>query len=181
MEAGRALASLKKPPRGFSFPKDVQPILNRRCVACHNPQKNANIPDFTDASVSDARSKRRWSQAYVSLTCARQAGANGDKHWTANPNAKDGYVNWIHSASAPTPIPPLVNGSRVSRLFTEKLDKGHAKGITEKEKRTLACWVDLGVPFCGDYKEGADWTDAECARWKSCVEKRRAGQTQGER
>ncbi len=173
VEAGRALASLKKPPRGFSFPKDVQPILNRRCVTCHNPQKNAAIPDFTDAPVADARSKRIWSRAYVSLTCARQAGANGDKHWTANPNAKDGYINWIHSASVPTPIPPLVNGSRVSRLFTEKLDKGHAKGITDKEKRTLACWIDLGVPFCGDYAEGADWTDAECARWKSCVEKRR--------
>ena len=174
VEAGRAFASLTKPLRGFSFTKDVQTILNRRCVTCHNPLKNAKIPDFTDAPVSDARSKRRWSQAYVSLTCARQFLANtSDQHWGAIPNNPKGYVNWIHSASKPTPIPPLVNGSRVSRLFTEKLDKGHAKGITDKEKRTLACWIDLGVPFCGNYEEGADWTDAECARWKSCVEKRR--------
>ena len=71
-----------------------------------------------------------------------------------------------------TPAPPLVNGSRVSRLFTEKLDKGHAKGITDKEKRTLACWIDLGVPFCGDYEEGAAWDDTDRARWEACRRKR---------
>ena len=30
-----------------------------------------------------------------------------------------------------------------------------AVGGTEGEKRLLACWTDLGVPFCGDYEEGA--------------------------
>ena len=179
-EAGRALVSLKKPPRGFSFTKDVQTILNRRCVSCHNPQKNATIPDFTDASVTDVRSKRNWSQAYVSLTRAVSTGEGGEQCWRANPDDKNGYVNWIHSASVPTPIPPLVNGSRVSRLFTEKLDKGHCKGITDAEKRTIACWIDLGIPFCGDYEEGADWTDAERKRWETCCRKREAFRTPSE-
>ncbi len=182
VEAGRALASLTKPLRGFSFTKDVQTILNRRCVTCHNPLKNAKIPDFTDAPVSDARSKRRWTRAYVSLTRARQVEGNTDKmRWTANPGDPKGCVNWIHSASVPTPIPPLVNGSRVSRLFTEKLDKGHCKGLTDAEKRTIACWIDLGVPFCGDYEEGAAWTDAERDRWAACCRKREAFRTPSER
>ena len=182
-ETGRALTSLKKPPRGFSFPKDVQPILNRRCVTCHNPKKNANIPDFTDAPVPDARSKRRWSQAYISLARAGKAGAahDGTLHWTANPDAKDGYVNWIHSASAPTPLPPLVNGSRVSRLFTEKLDRGHANGITDAEKRTLACWIDLGIPFCGDYFEANAWDKQELERWEYFSRKREQFATPAER
>ena len=181
VEVGRALASLKKPPRGFSFTKDVQTILNRRCVSCHNPQKNAKIPDLTDAPVSDARSKRRWSQAYVSLTCARQFWAKTkDQHWGANPNNPKGYVNWIHSASEPTPIPPLVNGSRVSRLFTEKLDKGHCKDLTDAEKRIIACWIDLGVPFCGDYFEANAWDEKELERWKYFSEKRKRFVTEGE-
>ena len=181
VEVGRALVSLKKPPRGFSFTKDVQTILNRRCVSCHNPQKNANIPDFTDAPAADTRSKRRWSQAYVSLTCARQfLAGTSDQHWGAIPNNPKGYVNWIHSASVPTPIPPLANGSRVSRLFTEKLDKGHVKDLTDAEKRIIACWIDLGVPFCGDYFEANAWDEKELERWKYFSEKRERFVTEGE-
>jgi hypothetical protein len=100
--------------------------------------------------------------------------------WAANPDDRNGYVNWIHSASAPTPIPPLANGSRVSRLFTEKLDKGHAKGITDAEKCTLACWVDLGIPFCGDYFEANAWNEKELERWNYFSEKRKRFVTEGE-
>ena len=69
--------------------------------------------------------------------------------------------------------PPLTRGSRTSRLLSEKLDKGHAKGLTDAELRLFACWIDLGIPFCGDYEEANLWNDADRARWKTCVEKRR--------
>ena len=179
--AGRVTASLKRPPRGFSFRKDVQPILDRRCVSCHDPKKNASLPDFTDAPVADTLSKRHWSQAYLSLTRAHQLlGDNGAMRWAANPDDRNGYVNWIHSASAPTPLPPLSNGSRVSRLFTEKLDKGHCSGVTDAEKRTLACWIDLGGPFCGDYEEANAWNEKERERWKCSSRKRREFSTEYE-
>ena len=181
VEAGRSLVRLEKPPRGFSFPKDVQPILDRHCAGCHNPQKNAGIPDLTGAPVDDPRSKRRWSKAYVSLTCAALRGNGCESAWTANPDSPRGIVNWIHSASVPTPLPPLANGSRVSRLFTEKLDKGHAKGITDAEKRTLACWIDLGIPFCGDYFEANSWNEKELARWDYFSRKREQFATADER
>ena len=179
----RPVASLKLPPRGFSFRKDVQPILDRRCVSCHDPDKTAGIPDFRDIPVADARSKRQWSRAYLSLTRARMIGEAGNDtmHWTANPDNPAGYVNWIHSASAPTPLPPLANGSRVSRLFTERLDKGHARGITDEEKRTLACWIDLGVPFCGDYEEGNAWDEKDRQRWEYYSQKREKFVTADER
>ena len=170
---GRALVSLAKPSRGFSFPKDVQPILDRRCVSCHDPQKYAAIPDLTGTPVRDVRSKRHWSRAYLSLSRARQIGAKADElRWTADPNNPKGFVNWIHSASVPTPLPPLTYGSRVSRLFTERLDKQHCKALTDVEKRTLACWVDLGIPFCGDYEESANWNEEERARWEYFKRKR---------
>ncbi len=47
-----------------------------------------------------------------------------------------------------------------------KLDKGHCKEITDVEKRVIACWMDLGVPFCGDYTEGAAWNASEIELWK---------------
>jgi len=188
-----AIAEVKLPKRGFSFPKDVQPILERRCVGCHSPHGNAGIPDLTGKPVRDMFSCRNWSRAYLSLTQARHVsppfnhlviprqlepeflnGNMNDKNgrWAADPYAKNGYVNWISSASEPTLLPPLKHGSRTSRLFAEHLDKGHARGITDAEKRTLACWVDLGVPFCGDYEEGAVWSEADRAFWNYYTKKR---------
>ena len=179
--ADRPLATLTRPPRGFSFRKDVQPILDRRCVSCHNPGKYASIPDFRDVPVADVRSKRSWSKAYLSLTRAESTGNGEDQSWRANPDDRRGYVNWIHSASVPTPIPPLSYGSRVSRLFRERLDMGHAKGVTDAEMRTLACWVDLGVPFCGDYVEGNAWNEKERERWAYFSRKRERYATADER
>ena len=188
-----AIAEVKLPKRGFSFAKDVQPILERRCVRCHSPHSNAGIPDLTGMQVRDMFSCRNWSRAYLTLTQARHVSPpfnhlviphqlepkflNGnfrDKNgrWVGDPYAKNGYVNWISSASEPTLLPPLTHGSRISRLFTERLDKGHAKGITDAEKRMLACWVDLGVPFCGDYEEGAVWSEEERAFWSYYTKKR---------
>ena len=184
---------MKLPPRGFSFAKDVQPILERRCVRCHSPHSNAGIPDLTGKPVRDQLSCRDWSRAYLSLTQARRVSPpfnhlaiphqlepkylNGNMHdpngrWVADPYAKNGYVNWVSSASEPTLIPPLTYGSRTSRLFTERLDKGHAKGITDEEKRVLACWVDLSVPFCGDYEEAAVWSEKDRAFWSYYAKKR---------
>ncbi|MGN0846150.1 MAG: hypothetical protein ACI4RA_02050, partial [Kiritimatiellia bacterium] len=179
VQATRATAKVERPARGFSFLRDVQPILERRCVRCHAPAANAKIPDLTATPVEDGPSRRRWVKSYISLTHGRQKDqARRCGSWFGNPDHP--MVNWIHSASVPTPIPPLWRGSRTSRLFTEKLDQGHAPGLTEAELRALACWVDLGVPFCGDYEEANIWTEEERGRWRACVEKRCRHATPGE-
>ena len=165
--------------KGFSFLREIQPILDRRCVACHSPAGNTNICDLTSAPVRDERSKRQWTRSYVALTHARAHGQGERMAWSGNPDHP--MLNWISSGSVPTPHPPLTRGSRTSRLLSEKLDKGHAKGLTDAELRLFACWIDLGIPFCGDYEEANLWNDADRARWKGCCEKRRAGRTAGEK
>jgi len=39
--------------------------------------------------------------------------------------------------------------------------------------QTLSCWIDLGVPFCGDYMEANAWTEEEKAKYTHFIEKRR--------
>ena len=170
-EKGRMVQSPPAEAKGFSFLRDIQPILDRRCVACHSPAANTNICDLTSAPARDERSKRQWTRSYIALTHARAHGSGERRAWSGNPDHP--MLNWISSGSVPTPHPPLTRGSRTSRLLLEKLDKGHAKGITDAELRLFSCWIDLGVPFCGDYEEANLWNDADRARWKTCVEKRR--------
>ena len=168
-----ALARATLPPAkdGFSFPREVQPILNRRCVRCHNPM-NDKIPDLTSVCVRDAQAKRWWTRSYLSLTHARL----DDKALAK----KYGMLNWIDNGSTASLVPPNWRGSRKSRLFTDKLDKGHAPGLTDTELRTLACWVDLGVPFCGAYDERADWTPDDYALWNRGLLRRARFRTDGE-
>ena len=46
------------------------------------------------------------------------------------------------------------------RLNREELDK-------------IACWIDLYVPYCGDYEEAGAWTPEETAKYRRYLEKRR--------
>ena len=163
--------------RGISFAKDIQPILNRRCVACH-AAGITDKPDLSDTPIVDAKAHRIWSQAYLSLTHAQRRDVSDDA-FRANPEHK--VLNWIPAASEPSLLKPYFAGSNTSRLFAEMLDKGHAKGITDAEIRMLAMWTDLCVPFCGDYVEANLWSPNDWKRYDYVMAKRRIGMTDEER
>jgi hypothetical protein len=158
------------PPRGFSFPREVQPILDRHCVRCHRDGPVAP-PDERSFGLSgeesvDAKSKRRWSEAYVALTRGATSrpprdSARGDK-----------WVNWISTQSVPTLLPPSYAGSTRSELLA-LLEGGH-RGVklSRAELETIACWIDLVVPYCGDYEESHAWTADELARYRRYLAKR---------
>ncbi len=37
----------------------------------------------------------------------------------------------------------------------------------------IACWIDLGVPFCGNYLEANAWSDSKKALHEKFTAKRR--------
>ena len=58
----------------------------------------------------------------------------------------------------PEPLPPYFAGAARSELLT-LLEKGH-KGVklSREELDKIACWMDLLVPYCGNYREANAWT-----------------------
>ncbi len=158
-------------PRGFSFAREIQPILDRLCVKCHN----GKTLDLTAAEVLDPVAKRKWSKAYLSLTHASQTPPGGflpDRR-DLRGNADHPVVNWVSAQSAPPMLPPYPAGSNKSKLM-EMLDKGHHDvKLTREEMDKLAAWIDLGVPFCGDYLEANAWTDDEKQKYQRYAEKRK--------
>lgn len=106
----------------------------------------------------DPRAKRRWSDAYLALTRRGQ------------PNR---IVNWISAQSIPSVLPPYHAGAAKSRLIW-MLRKGH-HGVTlsKEEMDKIACWIDLLVPYCGDYTEASAWTERERATYAHFAAKRR--------
>lgn len=154
--------------RGFSFQKEIQPILDQSCVSCHDGS-NEQMDLRGEAVAQKGQNKRKWTRSYINLT-----GAEYDKHtsYTA-PDPEGGIVSWISKMSVPTVLPPYFAGAAKSPLL-DMLDEGHHDvKLSEEEYHKFAAWMDLLVPFSGEYREGHDWAPHEMAKYDYYEEKRR--------
>jgi len=208
-------------PRGFSFPKEIQPILDRHCIRCHKDRQPIQAlisgedprpfleqprprsaegdgaqdgPAFSllGETTEDRTAKRQWSDAYLLLTQATVPGNNhqstpsrgshprpptlnlqlsSEGPFGGNPEGR--LVNWIGAQSVPQLLPPYSAGSTRSQLLT-LLEKGHqGVQLSREELDKIACWIDLLVPYCGDYREANAWTEEEARKYEHYAEKRR--------
>ncbi len=160
--------------RGFSFPKEIQPILDSKCVSCHDGA-TPGAPDLRSLPERDGGlTKRVWTKSYVNLL-----GAKLDVHKNHVTVPHEGVVRWISKMSKPTEIPPYHAGAARSPLI-RLLDEGHhGVKLTAEENDKLSAWIDLLVPFCGDYREGNAWSGREMAYY-GYYETKRAWQKEEE-
>ncbi len=177
------------PPRGFSFRKEIQPILDRHCIGCHkisppemNPPLTAKLPppaqlgdkafSLLDTEVIDPAAERKWSRAYLALTASRkEIGTERTNTFRGNPQSP--IVNWIGAQSVPTMLPPYSAGAAKSRLM-DILEQGHGGvKLSREETGKIACWIDLMVPFCGDYPEANHWSAADLEKYSRFQAKRK--------
>lgn len=152
--------------KGFSFVKEIQPILDKHCISCHDGVKQ-KMSLKSDLAEKDAVSFRRFSQAYVNLTHS-QISKKTYGTWQAKPDHPE--VNWISSMSAPTLLPPYSAGAAKSKLM-ERLKTGHGK-TSPAEISKFATWIDLLVPFVGDYTEENRWDERQKKYYDYYVKKR---------
>ena len=180
MKAGpQDLVPFYGPTRGFSFLKEIQPILNAKCIGCHDGNREEDgtvLMDLTDKPVHDGFSKRTWATSYLNLTHSTRGGRG-----EAGGNADDKRLNWVSAQSVPSMIPPYFRGSAQSKWFA-MLKDGHPSSpegsdaaggkMTRHELDLFAAWIDLSVPFCGDYIEANAWTDDEFTHYVQMQRKR---------
>ncbi|MHC4913356.1 MAG: HzsA-related protein [Planctomycetota bacterium] len=156
-------------PRGFSYNKEIQPILDRHCVKCHTGAETEPF-DLSGSHVIDRVSKRKWSRSYLTLTQARPAGRSEPVFYQGNQDGE--LVNWINNMSVPTMLPPYYKGAAKSKLITI-LEQGHEDvELSHEEMDKIACWIDLLVPYCGDYIEANAWTQEEIDMYVHFLKKR---------
>lgn len=128
----RTMASTKKPskievPEGgvrpFTFELEIQPILDRACVACHNNENAAGGKNFTGGRYNNLY---KFSDSYL------------DFHpyfYRQGPEA-DMYVL----------VPYEFNASNSEMV--QMLENGHhGVKLTDKEWKTLYNWIDFNAPY----------------------------------
>jgi len=105
---------------------------------------------------------RRWSDAYLALT---------------NKGNATPLVNWISAQSIPPMLPPYHKGAAKSRLIT-MLRGGHNDvKLAQEELDRIACWIDLLVPYCGDYTEANAWSTEDREKYVRFLDKRQRLET----
>jgi len=114
----------------LSYPKHIQPLLNNKCISCHNGSRS---PDL------------------------RQGTSDGNR-WFASYNNIKPYVWLLNSYYKPTEgwnrvyprTEPGIYGANASPLY-QRLAGGHGS-LSKDELHTFAIWMDSGTAqFFGDY------------------------------
>ena len=123
----------------MSFPRDVQPILDRHCVRCHD------VPKPSGGVVLSGDVTRTFNVAYNTLNHH-----NRDWGHSAHPRKTKAIVPVITYVAKP--LAPRSTGSIASPLFQKHvLGKHHGVRLSRQEIATLARWVDLNQPYYEDW------------------------------
>lgn len=133
----RVIASQKQPntivpPKGgvrsFTFELEIQPILDRACIACHNGE--GDVPrNFTGGRI-DKSSPHRYSMSYL------------DFHpyfYRQGPEAEMAVLN------------PYEYATMNSEMFQILENNHHGVKLTEEEIKTLYKWLDFNAPYNGSF------------------------------
>jgi len=107
------------------FPRDIQPILDRHCVRCHNPDTRTGGVDLCGDH------NPFFSMSYYCLSMWGQI--------------LDGR-NDIRSDWA-----PYARGSGGSPLMDKILGNHHGVSVTADERRMVMQWLDTAAPYPGTY------------------------------
>ncbi len=110
-------------PDVIDFPRDIQPILDKRCVSCHNPDDYKAGLDLTGGHGP------MYSLSYIALTVRGQF-ADGRNR------AQSSY-------------PPRALGSSASPLLNQMSDGKY--GVTAREFETVRLWIESGAAYPGTY------------------------------
>jgi hypothetical protein len=132
--------------------------------------ESSKIFNLSGRKVYEELSGRAWAESYLSLLRAgfRNQGSLGF-HLAAYPNE---FTQWISPQSGPAVMKPYSFGAAKSGLI-EMLDAGHENvELSVEEMDKLACWLDLAVPYCGQYDESNIWTEQNILTYAGQLEER---------
>lgn len=118
--------------RPLSFPRLVQPVLDRHCVRCHDGSRGEGRSNLS--LTGDARAKSPFSRAYDNL----------------RPFVR--WYEWGDNSIGGTVTRPGFGGADSSALSKALDDPTHAAlKLPKDDLRRIYLWLDSNAPFYGTY------------------------------
>jgi hypothetical protein len=153
----RAPSVLAKEPEGsypLTFARLVQPVLNARCVECHDKPADSRTgkkpPSLSGTGTG-------WSQAYSSLT--RGHASSNSLSWAMC----GGNGIMIRHNELQYSVPGKI-GARASGLYRMLKAGHHDVKLEPEEARRLWLWLDCNSVFYGAYQDTAKQAKGEIVK-----------------
>ncbi len=120
-------------PDVYDFPRDIQPILDRHCVRCHDYDKHPEGSEGPRAGgiILTADRGPMFSHSYYALTIHKQF-ADGRNEPQGN-------------------RAPRTLGSSASPLMKKVLERHQGAMLSPREVDTVRYWIEAGAPYPGTY------------------------------
>ena len=153
----------------WSFMRDVQPILTRRCAGCHNDKTTDTDMTMKGLYGQQSLRGRRPNLANINPTIlAYRDGLNpgGAGAFTRSYHDLNPYVRRPGPESDNHLLNPGEYAANTSPLI-QLLKRGHyGVELTDAEWRTLYTWIDLNAPFWGTWTDFAlNWANEFHRNW----------------
>ncbi|MGD2174758.1 MAG: SUMF1/EgtB/PvdO family nonheme iron enzyme, partial [Candidatus Brocadiaceae bacterium] len=146
------------PPRGFDFEREVQPVLDRYCVTCHNAETESEaVPDLrSERHVKPYAGRELNDLGAKRLHPAVRGALGGTK--VKYTRAYEALVPYIRRVGIEDDVRLLAPGeyhADTSELI-QMLQKGHHNVALDGEAwDRLVTWIDLNGPCHGTWGEVA--------------------------
>lgn len=135
LPVGKDLMALRRPPSPvepiadvpsvLDFPRDIQPILDRHCVSCHNPDKREGKVDLTGDKTA-MYTMSYWTMQTRGLVVDGRNEPRGNR-------------------------PPYSYGSATSRLLTLMDGSHYDAKPSDLERKTVRLWIETSATYPGTY------------------------------
>ncbi|MDR1097372.1 MAG: SUMF1/EgtB/PvdO family nonheme iron enzyme, partial [Tannerella sp.] len=126
------------PRRGVGFRQEVQPVLDRACVACHNGSQ-PELPYLKGDSMMP-----KWRSDIHYSAPEDEGGAFTESYYQLQRHVRHPGLESDMRMLAPTDV-----HADQTELF-QMLNSGHhGVQLTDEETRRLALWIDMNAPFHG--------------------------------
>ncbi|HOP77632.1 MAG TPA: SUMF1/EgtB/PvdO family nonheme iron enzyme [Thermogutta sp.] len=150
------------PPRGFDFEREIQPVLDKYCVGCHDGQGNDGgrldlralrfHPDYQGLPLSQLGASRLWPEVAALLpSCEPPHRLLGNKRYPYTPayEALIPFVRRVNIEDDVYLLNPCEYSADTSELI-QMLKKGHYGVELDPEAwDRLQTWIDLNGPCHG--------------------------------
>ncbi len=142
-----AIQPWRGPARGFDFECEVQPVLDRYCVGCHDGTE----PNRPDLSRKSAEQQQHISQQYQQTNETIISTLFTPAFLALHPYVRRPHAESNHGAK------PAGEYAADTSLLVQMLVKGHHNVELDQEAwQRLYTWIDLGAPDHGSWKN-SEW------------------------